>query len=263
MSIPGFWEADQPQIQPCACIPPLLESGECRNTALAQVVFPEQKASVSAAASLQFASQLPSRQGQKAEECLISFIPTSLQRKKNAKSSAGVDEVENKKEKNRNSSNKMQLVPLCMAWLPCASVLARQGQVMLNLAFENIKRVFLSTHSEAFHLSALDSLPLLAPSTHCSPRTKSSSKGFLATNIGTSSSLHLLGCPEQNFPHLTSSQYLPVPFPASICLSQAAFPARCPGAAPSPDYLPNSTHACTDRINPRLPCLQLISAPND
>lgn len=31
----------------------------------------------------------------------------------------------------------------------------------------------------------------------------------------------------------------------------------------SPGYLLNSTHACTDGINPRLPCLQLISAPND
>lgn len=84
-----------------ACVPPLLESGECRNTALAQVVFPEQKACVSAAASLQFAPQLPSRQGQKAEECLISFIPTSLQKKKSTKSSAGEDEVENKKEKKK------------------------------------------------------------------------------------------------------------------------------------------------------------------
>lgn len=176
VSIPSLWEADQPQIQPCVCVPPLLES-ECGNTLLAQVVFPEQRACVSAVASLQFASQPPSRQGQKAEECLISLILASLQRKKSTKSSAGVGEVENKKEKKRNSSNKMQLVALCMAWLPCAWVLARQGQVTLNLAFENIKRVFLSTHSEAFHLSTLDSLPLLAPSTHCSPSTKSPSKG--------------------------------------------------------------------------------------
>lgn len=76
----------------------------------------------------------------------------------------------------------MQLVPLCMAWLPCAWILARQGQVTLNLAFENIKRVFLSTHSEAFHSSTLDSLPLLAPSTHQSPSTKSPAKGLLATS---------------------------------------------------------------------------------
>lgn len=78
---------------------------------------------------------------QKAEECLISLILASLQRKESAKSSGGVEE----------EGGKIKVVLIFFFFLKAISaslysldtlrlVLASQRQIMLNPSFKNIKK---------------------------------------------------------------------------------------------------------------------------